>query len=1855
MVVGLAWCLVSAAQAGAPDGMPSAAERIEQTPLFLKRIVSVGDRAPAAAESEPLLEAVLRVWQQITNPAVQHVAVTNADAVITTARYTPVDYRPLEEFMAANPDSPWLPSLRANLGRVYEGQGRYTLALEHWERAWTATRNETGCGKPVADYALAHRARLLSRLGRSDALAPVLQEAEARALGGGSLQQRLDAAREAHQLMCERPGIAFQCGPQALHALGLALGRTDFLRPLLTCAPGGQSIALPGSPRGFSLAGLQRLAERYGLGLAIVQRTNGTEIVTPSLMHWRLDHYAAIVARRDDSYRVIDPSFGEPHWMKSDALNAEASGYFLVPDDQIPAGWRAVPSEEAEEICGRGGDNSIQDEKDQHACGLAGYNGEECSTNCTGAARWWVSEPYITLWVEDELLSYQPSRGPRVSFHLSFKQRNTREESDFTLNVGQNWECNWMSYLHVVDYHPPRLTNGMVFGSPTYDATLYLPGGGVQSFSQTKENADPYAEPANYFSQARLVPAYEQVTNVVGFDLVYPDRARDLYRAHYLPVGEVFDAWLAARVDPLGNTTRFDYNIGGLLTQVVDVHGRTNTISYTNINNVSYISRVTDPFVRSCNLYYLAGGYLTNMVDPQGFASAPVYNTMIGRMTDLSGPHGIFTFQPGGTDGTFLGTNGVARSLRVVRAYDNKAVLYLYRDNLQYVPGDPVFDYTSTPLPPAGGSFLGTLENDFLQYRNSFHWGLRQCPTNIQVDSIQGSDYWKARRRHWLHVPNAGSTKYVGSTLSMERSPSPDGQTAGQFTWYDYAGKSSGNNYEGASGLPSVVTWSNPPPANTVYYIWYQRDAFGHPTNVVETWSATAGGPVQPRTNRFVYSTNGVDLLVLSGPSGERLGSWAYNTNHQVTYATNALEEVTTFHYNGLGQIEQVDFPSGLSRVYSYNGPGAYVNWLHTITDNPINRTHSFTYGSGLVSGYTDPRSLGVSLSWDPLQRLTKVTFPESTYLSNRYNGLMLTGRCDRLTNWTTFAYDLQRQLTNITDALSNRTGLTWCSCSGLERIDAPLTNWVSFNYDSAGRLTDVSDTDVAVSYGLDSLGRITSVSGAVYPEAFTYTAHGLLGRAYNATGQVFGAVYDARDRPVWTTNALGVATTNTFDARNRLVRRAWTNGTFETFSYASNGLSSYTDPLGHTTRFVRDAASRLLYLTNANGHTLAFTYNAAGDLLTLRDGNGQFTSWSYDRYGRVTNKFNALGQEVLRLDHDPNGRVINRWTPAKSNTVYGYDAVGNLTNVVYPNGGASNIVLVRDALGQITRMVDAVGTNRFSYRPSGLMLTENGPWTNDTLTLTYMNGLRSSLSLAQPSGSPWTESYSYDGLRRLQGLTSPAGAFAYHYLPSGEPAAVSRLLSQVDLPNGLSRFNQFDGLSQMRATWLSPSGGGSSLSRWDYGYSDRGQRTSATRADAYSRTTRTLGYDPLGQLTSVLAEDDVWGTMPLEQFNYTYDGAQNVATRTKNGLTNQFQVDALNQLTTITRSGTLTVAGYASNGVVSVTVNGQTATVYGDNTFAAPGVPLVDGTNTLTAIARHAIGRKATNTSQVFLPATVNYSYDANGNLLFDGLRSFTYDAENQLTKVLVTNMYRTTWVYDGLGRRRIQKDSMWTTNGWVPTNETRFLYDHWLVIQERDSNNAPRITYTRGVDLSGSRQGAGGIGGLLALTKDTGTDLKHYYYEDDGLGNVTGQWDTNRTNVARYLYDPYGNLISATGSKAGLNRYRYSSKEVHASSGLYYFGFRYYDPGLQRWLTPDPTEEEGGVNLYEFVYNDPIDWMDPDGLAPGPRQGPNTGRPGGRGDGRDLGGRGGRPTPEQLFFEGKEWEARERTWARRVPGHRP
>ncbi len=213
---------------------------------------------------------------------------------------------------------------------------------------------------------------------------------------------------------------------------------------------------------------------------------------------------------------------------------------------------------------------------------------------------------------------------------------------------------------------------------------------------------------------------------------------------------------------------------------------------------------------------------------------------------------------------------------------------------------------------------------------------------------------------------------------------------------------------------------------------------------------------------------------------------------------------------------------------------------------------------------------------------------------------------------------------------------------------------------------------------------------------------------------------------------------------------------------------------------------------------------------------------------------------------------------------------------------------------------------------------------------------------------------------------------------------------------------------------------------------------------------------------------------------------------------------------------------------------------------------------------------------------------YDADGNLVSDGTRTFAWDAENRLISVTPDSpeegSLRVGNAYDHLSRRTAKYVERWyaSPGEWRSLETHTFVYDSWNPILETVVNHVAGTTntvrYLWGLDLSETLQGAGGVGGLVAVVRDGAA----YFPCSDANGNVTEYVSESGAVVASYAYDAFGNLLSATGPMAGAFSHRFSTKYFDPETGLYYYGYRFYEPELGRWFNRDPIEEEGGLNLY-------------------------------------------------------------------------
>ncbi len=1757
----------------------------------------------------------------------------------------------LEEFLAAYPQSAWNASIHANLAKYYQDRGLFTKSLQEWETAWALTKEaQSGSAKTTGDFVLAHWTKLLVGLGRVDQVAVLIEQTKARSIENRFLRQVLRRALLEYSGMRGGTELGFRCGALALENLAKAVKGPAF-------KPTGL-VRTPAPVTGFSLAKLGEMAEREGLGLVAVKWGVDRQVPVPSVVHWRTDHYAAIVARMPGACKVIDPILKTAQWLTEADIREEASGFFLTPADNLIAGTEPVGREQTARIFGRGYFNDVFDEDDGcgngsgggsgggaggggtgggggihrqttgdgtgtvvtisptapcRSCGAgggglsgggSGGGGDSCDTcgedgggagggpqpgddgyyvtrdpsrGVAGMPIWEVSEPYINLWIYDRPLTYPSSRG-QVTLKLAYNQRNQRAVNTSFFNFGDNWECNWLSYI---------LDNNIV------TAKLALPGGGFKDFSVQWNQQGQLEWSRDEFSKNTVDGQGSGNEGATNYTRIYPNGARDYYS--FCPTNQIDGRkvlLLTCKVTATGYTNlAFIYeetNNLVLLRHVVDGDSRTNSFSYTNSAFPTAITSVRDAWSNTVRFQYNETGLLTNITDVVGLSSTFNYDTN-GWMTRLLTPYGTNSFEHFDRVPDFSGDPYLyVRAIRVVDPVLATNVFLLRQTAGLLSATDTNFVIDSSVFNGDFGNHIPVPYSEWflVGFRDSFHWGPRQATAlPLDLDTISYENYLKARGRHWLHKGTG-----IGQQLSMEVGPSPDPTSRPEPVWYVW-------DYDQAQPTLEARVL----PDGTTYYKWFLRDHLSRATNIVETFSTGYGVEPFTRTNTLHYSANDIDLLEVRGPGGELEAGYGYDSAHRLTSVTNAALEVTRFTYAADGKLTSRITPGGLITTNLYVDTGEYANWLQSTIDLDIGRTNAFTYYQNQVYTQTSERGLTVTNTWDALGRLLRVADPAG-FVTNHYDKLDLVATTDRMNFTTHYGYDRVRRLTAVTNALTAYTLYSYCSCGGLESVRDAAGNYTSYSYDTAGRLTSTSFPDGLVRQNYyDYTGRIIRQTEGAASLTNWYNNQGVLYAVSNSYGALRFSQYDIHDRATNSLDANAIAVSSVFDDLGRVTIRSYPDGGSEKFGYSTRGLVAYTNQLGLVTRYGYDAAGRKTAETNANNEVTLFSYKPSGDLFTLTDGKSQTTTWKYDGYGRVTNKLDHLGTNLFFYAYDPNGRLTNRTSAARGSTAYRYDPVGNLTNIAYPATAA--VTLRYDALNRLTNMVDASGSTAYSYDAVGQVLSEDGPWADDTVSYTYTNRLRARLTATLPHASPWEQTYGYDEGNRLYSLTSPAGGFSYVYQTNRQS-----LVQALNLPSGAKITNAFDSVARLTTTSLRSSQG-TALDVYSYLYNPAGQRTNITRTLGDNLTCL---YDNIGQLQRVIGRESMGGSSRMnERLGYGYDAAGNLNYRTNyTALLQTFNVNSLNQLTTLTRpSGSaLVVSGTTSGGATNVSLSGtgmmpSTATLYGDGTWAFFGSLVVDGTNTYTAVATDSYLRKDTNTVSVYLPETVSYRYDLNGNLLSDGRRGFDYDDENQLIRVTITNSTRSDFAYDGKMRRRVRVECTWVSGAWVTNEIVRYVYDGNLVIQERHFVPQPVveilrqvISYTRGKDLSGGLQGAGGIGGLLARSDSLSTiafggggPTPHAYNHADGNGNITCLIDTNQVVVAKYLYEPFGNIISQTGPLADANLYRFSSKEFHPQSGLVYYLYRYYEPNLQRWVNRDPIAEEGGINLFQFVANTP------------------------------------------------------------------
>ncbi len=1052
----------------------------------------------------------------------------------------------------------------------------------------------------------------------------------------------------------------------------------------------------------------------------------------------------------------------------------------------------------------------------------------------------------------------------------------------------------------------------------------------------------------------------------------------------------------------------------------------------------------------------------------------------------------------------------------------------------------------------------------------------------------------------------------------------------------------------------------------------YEYDAFGRRVG------ESRGNLTSLRAYDALDRVTRTEVWTGDGPTivRERL---MYDGAGRVTNRVDALQQEThSRYYREAGRdVHWTGHPDGSERYETYYPDGR----LHSVTGSAV-RAVEYHYGAMTNAAWQKEIRLGpdgdtnewVRTVENLAGRVARVEYADGSVEENTYNHYaQLIRQTSRAGVTTLYAYNERGEVEYTAVDMNGNNAIDWAGLDRLTRTrrDILTTNgsdrlrvtrqwvWPSNNVDAPLLVSEhFAATNAMESWSI-AHGRVrhtrTETDGAggktlrttapdgTFTESLYATGRLISVSAYTAASQQLTRVsygYDALGRVETIDDARNGAVSNAYDAADRVI------------AVTTPPPGDGSPPL--TTQYAYDAMGRITAITHPDGGVVSNVYDASGALLLTHGARTYPVAYAYDPQGRMTTMstwrdfsaeagqadthwiYDATNGNMIakvyddgttnRYTYAPGGRLASRIWARGVETVYAYNAAGDLVSVDYSDG-TPGVTNVHDRLGRLDEVTDRSGVREWTYDPRGLPVEE--VYTDGDLASLDMRLLREydadgrllsvtgvggigTLALGVTTGQV---TYAYDSAGRLAEAAWGEGwtaAYAYHT----NSALIASLTFREGTNLVVATTRDYDALN--RLTRIAHAPAAAPAAAFAYTLNAAHQRVRCDLADgAYW----VYDYDALGQLAGGIkhASNDV--AYAGQAFMYAYDDIGNRVTAARDGQNAGYAANALNQYTQRDVPAKAHVLGEADP-AATVTVNNQSATrqwggyfhraLEVDNTNAAVYLP-VSVVGFLPNAATSGADIVAVDTGHVFLAEHPEvFEYDADGNLLADGRWDYTWDGENRLIGMetrtgLSTNVprQRLEFGYDGQGRRIRKAVADWTGSAWSTNLISAYLYDGWNLVAEVVHTPTPPYTHTRhyawGLDLSGGFQGAGGVGGLLAGVTLATQQLSHpptVVYTHDGNGNVMALYDETGAEAARYEYAPFGNIIRSTGPAAPDNPFRFSTKYTDSETGLVYYGYRYYSPELGRWLSCDPIGERGGLNHYGFVGNAPVFAVDPLGL---------------------------------------------------------
>jgi len=587
-----------------------------------------------------------------------------------------------------------------------------------------------------------------------------------------------------------------------------------------------------------------------------------------------------------------------------------------------------------------------------------------------------------------------------------------------------------------------------------------------------------------------------------------------------------------------------------------------------------------------------------------------------------------------------------------------------------------------------------------------------------------------------------------------------------------------------------------------------------------------------------------------------------------------------------------------------------------------------------------------------------------------------------------------------------------------------------------------------------------------------------------------------------------------------------------------------------------------------------SYTYASSGDLLathTYTNATDYTTeTYAYDMLGNRIATTDAHGNTIFRT-YDPLGHVVAEWG-ATYPVRYTYDTQGRRTSL------------------STTRDGTTWDTTTWTYDPATGNCLSKTYADGSTITYTHTSD-ELLLRETKPSGA-WKENV-YDAARQIVGVFSSDGAqdASMQRDEFGRVTTESNFVARTeyyldDYWGATNEVQTVDGVSVSferefdaygRLVRLARVGGEGAV----FGYAPHGAISAVSNGDVAVEYTFT--GDALDAGYALVVQGGVAFLREVLHHDYLRNcivAVSNHCGNASQGL--EYSYDALRR--PISRNSDS--FGYNVRGeVTSATIDGRNESHSYDDIGNSIQAVYHEIAYTCTANARNQYSSIAAVAGGTQLVASV--SYDLDGNMTRHGEWTYVYDSGNRLVSVSSNGTTIATMYYDAQGRR-VEKIASDGTH--------RYFYDGWLLVYEHithSDNTISEVEYIWGKDVSCTRDGAAGIGGLLYQKRDGAIYVPWY----DAYGNILGYRDAQGNVVASYTYDAFGNIIGQSGTMADTFSFRFSTKYFDADCDLYYYGYRHYKPQIMCWLTEDPAGLNGGMNTYMFCSNAAMYKSDIDG----------------------------------------------------------